>query len=179
MVHSPNDALQSHKVSGQNSPRGRVGGQKSLKNPENLEKLSPGQGGGYWGGRPLGDMSTYLRHHRRDIAQIFMVDSPSESLQTHKVSGRNSPRGRVSGQKSLKNPENPEKLSPGQGGGYWGGRPLGDMSTYLRQHRRDIARIFMMDKNVQACPSAPWAWQPLGCPTPSRRPPPPPSPIQT
>ena len=37
MVHSPNDALQSHKVSGQNSPRGRVGGQKSLKNPENLE----------------------------------------------------------------------------------------------------------------------------------------------
>ena len=28
MVHSPNDALQSHKVSGQNSPRGRVGEQK-------------------------------------------------------------------------------------------------------------------------------------------------------
>ena len=37
MVHSPNDALQSQKVSGQNSPRGRVGGQKSLKNPENME----------------------------------------------------------------------------------------------------------------------------------------------
>ena len=46
MVDSPNDALQSHKVSGQKSPRGRVGGQKSLKNPENLEKLSPAGGGG-------------------------------------------------------------------------------------------------------------------------------------
>ena len=101
MVDSPNDALQSHKVSGQNSPRGRVSGQKSLKNPENLEKLSPAQGGGYWGGRPLGDMSTYLRQHRRDIAQHFMVDSPVESLQTRKVSGRNLPRGRLGGQKIL------------------------------------------------------------------------------
>ena len=45
-----------------------------------------------------------------------MVDSPSETLQTHKVSGQNSPKGRVGGQKSLKNPENPEKLSPGRGG---------------------------------------------------------------
>ena len=45
MVDTPNDALQSHKVSGQNSPRGRVGGQKSLKTPENLEKLSPARGG--------------------------------------------------------------------------------------------------------------------------------------
>ena len=45
MVHSPNDALQSHKVSGQNSPRSRVGEQRILENPENLEKLSPGRGG--------------------------------------------------------------------------------------------------------------------------------------
>ena len=105
MVDTPNDALQSHKVSGQNSPRGRVSGQKSLKNFEILEKLSPGEWGGYWGGRPLGDMSTYLRQHRRDIAQTFMADSPSNDIQTHKVSGRNSPRGRVGGQKSLENPE--------------------------------------------------------------------------
>ena len=85
MVECPNNALQAHKFSGQNSPRGRVRGQKSLKNPENPEKLSLGRGGGgYWGGRPLWDMSTYLRQHRRDIAQPFMVDSPSETLQTHK-----------------------------------------------------------------------------------------------
>ena len=101
MVHSPNDALQSHKVSGQNSPRGRVGGQKSLKNPENPEKSSPGRGGGgYWGGRPLWDNAAYLRHHRRDIAQTFMVDSPSDALQTHKVSGQNSRGGRAGGQKT-------------------------------------------------------------------------------
>ena len=106
MVDSPNDALQSHKVTGQNSPRGRVSGQKSLKNSKILEKLSPGEEVGYWGGRPLGDMSTYLRQHRRDIAQTFMVDSPSDSLQTHKVSGQNSIRGRVGGQKSLQNLEN-------------------------------------------------------------------------
>ena len=49
MVDTPNDALQSHKVSGQNSPRGRVSGQKSLKNSEILEKLSPGEGGGVLG----------------------------------------------------------------------------------------------------------------------------------
>ena len=97
MVHSPNDALQSHKVLGQNSPRGRVGGQKSLKNPENLEKLSPARGGGYGGGRPLWDISTYLHQHRRGITQTFMVDSPSDNLQTHKVSGRNSSRGGVGG----------------------------------------------------------------------------------
>ena len=102
MVHSPNDALQSHKVSGQNSPRGRVGGQNSLKNPENLEKLSPR--GGYWGARPLWNISTCLRQHRRDIAQTFMVDSPGESLQTHKVSGQNSPRGRVSEQQAAARP---------------------------------------------------------------------------
>ena len=54
MVHSPNDALNSHKVLGQNSPRGRVGGQKSLKNRENLEKLR-GQAGGGGGGTGVGD----------------------------------------------------------------------------------------------------------------------------
>ena len=32
-------------------------------------------------------MSTYLHQHRRDITQTFMVDSPSDNLQTHKVSG--------------------------------------------------------------------------------------------
>ena len=42
-------------------------------------------------------LSAYLRHHRRDIAQTFMVHSPNDALQTHKVSGRNSPRGRVIG----------------------------------------------------------------------------------
>ena len=31
------------------------------------------------------------------ISQTFMVDSPSANLQTHKVSGRNSSRGRVGG----------------------------------------------------------------------------------
>ena len=75
-----------------------------------------------------------------------MADSPSDNIQTHEVLGRNSPRDRVSGQKSLKNPENPEKLIPAKGGwGYWGGRPLWDMSTYLHQHRRDITQTFMVD----------------------------------
>ena len=103
MVDSPNDALQTHKVSGGTPPRGGFSGQKS---PENLGKLSPGRrGGGYWGGRPLWDISTYLCQHRRGITQNFMVDSPSETLQTHKFPGRNPPRGTVSGQKSLQNPE--------------------------------------------------------------------------
>ena len=31
--------------------------------------------------------------------QTFMVDSPSDNIQTHKLLGRNSPRDRVSGQK--------------------------------------------------------------------------------
>ena len=66
-------------------------------------KVKPGQGG--WGGRPLWDNAAYLCHHKRDIAQTFMVDSHSDALQTHKVSGPNSPRGRVGGQKSLENPE--------------------------------------------------------------------------
>ena len=113
MVDTPNDALQSHKVSGQNSPRGRVGGQKSLKNPENPEKLSPARGGGYWDGRPLWDMSTYLHQHRRDITQTFMVDSPSDNLQTHKVFGRNSSRGGVGGPgRSKKTPQGRIKKSP-------------------------------------------------------------------
>ena len=54
MVDTPNDALQSHKVSGQNSPRGRVRGQKILKNSELLDKLSPGEGGGPGVGDHLG-----------------------------------------------------------------------------------------------------------------------------
>ena len=58
MVDSPNDALQSHKVSGQNSPKGRVGGQKILKNPENPEILSPGRGGG----TAVGDHFGTMRH---------------------------------------------------------------------------------------------------------------------
>ena len=56
MVHTPNDALQSHKVSGQNSPRGRVGGQTSLKNPENPEKSSPGEEAGTGVGDHVGTM---------------------------------------------------------------------------------------------------------------------------
>ena len=59
MVDTPNDALQSHKVLGQNSPRGRVGGQKSLKNPKNPEAKS-GQGGG--GGTGGGDHFGTIRH---------------------------------------------------------------------------------------------------------------------
>ena len=100
MVDSPNDTLQSHKVSAQNSQVSEVGGPKSRENPGNSEKLSPAKAGGYWGGRPLGDMSTYLRQHRLDIAETFMADSPSDAIQTHKVSGRKSPRGRAGGQKS-------------------------------------------------------------------------------
>ena len=101
MVDSPNDVLQSHKVSGQNSPRGRVGGQKSLKNPENPEKLSPARGEGVTGVRDhFGTIQ-----HISVITQTFMVDSPSDNIQTHKVLGRNSPRDRVGGQKSLENPK--------------------------------------------------------------------------
>ena len=47
-------------------------------------------------------LSVYLSHHRRDIAQTFMADSPNDALQTYKVSGRKSPRGRVGGQKKYK-----------------------------------------------------------------------------
>ena len=54
MVHSPNDALQTHKVRSKLTVE-----QKSLKNSEILEKLSPGEGGGYWGGRPLWDNAAY------------------------------------------------------------------------------------------------------------------------
>ena len=114
MVDNPNDALQSHKVSGQNSPRGRVGGQKSLKNPENPEKLSPARGRGYWGGRPLWDNSAYLRQHRREITQTVLVDRPSDNIQTHKALVPNSPRGRVGGQKSLEKPEKVMKSCPSE-----------------------------------------------------------------
>ena len=54
-----------------------------------------------------------------------MVDGPSEILQTRKILGPKSPRGRVGGQKSLENPKNPEKLSPGKEGG-GGGTGVGD-----------------------------------------------------
>ena len=84
---------------------GTVG--KNLGNPGNLEKLS-------WGGQPLGDNSTYLLQHRRDITQAFIVDSPNDALQTHKVSGRNSPRGRIGGQKSLETPEKVMKSCPSE-----------------------------------------------------------------
>ena len=93
MVHSPTDALQSHKVSGQNSPRGRVGGQKSPKNP------------------------VYLHQHRWDITQPFMVDSPSDNIQTHKVLGPNSPRDRVRGRKGLENHEKVMKSCPSEAPG--------------------------------------------------------------
>ena len=107
MVASPSDNIQSHKVSGQKSPRGRVSGEKSLKNPENPEKLGPGRGGrgGYWGGRPLWDISTYLHQHNQDITQTFMVDSPIDNIQTHKILGRKSPEVRVGQQKKSKSPK--------------------------------------------------------------------------
>ena len=60
MVDSPNDALQTHKFSGPNSPKGRVGGQKSLENLENLEKLSPAKGGA--GDTGVGDHLGTIRH---------------------------------------------------------------------------------------------------------------------
>ena len=89
-------------------------GEKGLKNPENPEKLSPARGRGYWGGRPLWDNAAYLRHHRREIAQTFMVDSPSDALQTHQVSGPDSPKGSICGQKSLENPEIVMKSCPSE-----------------------------------------------------------------
>ena len=59
-------------------------------------------------------MSTYLHQHRRDITQTLMVDSPSDNLQTHKVSGRNSSRGGVGGPgRSKKTPGGCIKKSPG------------------------------------------------------------------
>ena len=87
MVHSPNDALLSHKVLGQNSPRGRVGGQKSLKISEILEKLTPAAGGDTGVGDHLGTCPPISVIIDGTSPKIFMVDSPSESLQTHKVSG--------------------------------------------------------------------------------------------
>ena len=46
MVDSRSEILQTCKILGPNSPGGRVGGPKGLENPENLEKLSPGNGVG-------------------------------------------------------------------------------------------------------------------------------------
>ena len=82
-------------------------------------KVKPGQGGGggYWGGCPLWDNSAYLHQRRREITQTFMVDSPSDNIQTHKVLGRKSPRDRVGGQKSLENPEKVMKSCPSEAPG--------------------------------------------------------------
>ena len=46
MVDSPSDNIQTHKVLGPNSPGGRVGGQKSLENPEKVMKSSPSEAPG-------------------------------------------------------------------------------------------------------------------------------------
>ena len=138
MADSPKDALQSHKVSGQNSLRGSVSGQKSLKNPENSGTVKPGQGGGYWGGRPLGDNSAYLHQHRRDITQTFMADSPSDNIQTHKALGQNSPSDRVGGQKSLENPEKVMKSCPSEAPGRAlarTGAERGRITTEPQKHR--------------------------------------------
>ena len=96
---------------------GSVG--KNSEKSQKSGKVQPGQGGGggYWGGRPLLDNSTYLCQHRRDITQTFMVDSPNDALQTHKCSGPNSPKGRVSGQKSLETPKKVMKSCPSKAPG--------------------------------------------------------------
>ena len=60
MVDGPSDALQLQNISGRNSPGGGGGGQKSLENPENLEKLSPGGGG--VGVTGVGDHLGTIRH---------------------------------------------------------------------------------------------------------------------
>ena len=60
MVHSPNVALQSHKVSGQNSPRGRVGAQKKSEKSQKSGKVKSRQGGG--GGTGVGDHFGTIRH---------------------------------------------------------------------------------------------------------------------
>ena len=91
MVDSPNDALQTSKVSGLTKGQGRWA--KKSENPKNSEKLSPGGGGrGYWGGRPLGDKSAVLSQHKRDMTHTFMVESPSDKptkfqVQTHQGAG--------------------------------------------------------------------------------------------
>ena len=43
-----------------------------------------------------------------------MVDRPSDNVQTHKVLGPNTPRGRVGGQKSLESPEKAMKSCPSE-----------------------------------------------------------------
>ena len=70
MVDSPNDALQSHKVLARNSQ-----GPKSRENPENLEKLSPGEeGGGGKGDTGVGDHLGTIRHIS------FSIDGTSPKL---------------------------------------------------------------------------------------------------
>ena len=101
MVRSPNHALQSHKVSG-DSPKLTKGQGRWAKKSEKSRKsgkVKPGRGGGYWGGRPLGDMSTYLRQHRWDITQTFMVDGRALA-RTGAERGRTTiePRGHKSSQ---------------------------------------------------------------------------------
>ena len=71
----------------------------------------------YWGGQPLWDNSAYLHQHRRGIAQTFMVESPNDALQAHKVSGRNSPKDRVGRQKSLEHSEKAMKSCPSEAPG--------------------------------------------------------------
>ena len=99
MVHSPNDDATTTQSFRSKLTKGQGRWAKMSENPENPEKLSPGRGvgGGYWGGRPLWDISAYLCQHRQDVAETFMVDNPSDPIQTHKVSGEKSLRGRVGG----------------------------------------------------------------------------------
>ena len=53
---------------------------------KNAERNAKNQG--KWGGnRKKNHLSVYLSHHRRDIAQTFMADSPNDALQIYKVSG--------------------------------------------------------------------------------------------
>ena len=104
-------------------------------------KVKPGQGGGgggYWGGRPLWDNSAYLPQYRHDITQTFMVDSPGDNIQTHKFLGRNSPRDRVGGQKSLENPENPERGPGTSASEDWGRARLYNQRTTEPENHRAI-----------------------------------------
>ena len=66
---------------------------KIAKNQEKSQKLRK-------------SLSVYLNHHRWYIAQTFMADRPNDALQTYKVSGQKSPRGRVGEQKKYKSRKN-------------------------------------------------------------------------
>ena len=106
MVDSPNDALQTHKVSGRNSPMGGVGGQKTLKNPQNLENLSPDkEGGGTGVGDHFGTFPPISVSIDGTSPKLLWWIALSETLQIYKFPGQKSPRGRISGQKSLENTE--------------------------------------------------------------------------